>query len=211
MKLFICLLLLVISSCTPYEERTNIKEEHNFYFEEADSVVFLGDTALIEYQNIGSKVINHYVKLDSIGNSTFRSFSVSIFNKISPSKSKIEYLNNNIKFDNYKITYGLDSIKNWRDAIRDGNFNCYKNDSIISNVIIVEKITEGNGTYRNTLLMIDLEEQDTIVFFNHFDPWLVKSYSWEWKNLKPKTWKEYQEEILEYKKIGETLESVEFQ
>ena len=69
---------------------------------------------------------------------------------------------------------------------------------------VIEEITEGNGTYQNTLFLIN-EEMDTTYIFNHYNPHLTKSYEWDWETVTPKPWLDYLKEIKYYQELTDKI------
>jgi hypothetical protein len=193
-KNIILICILIMGSCS------STKEDHfeGNHFEGTTRVETYGDSLRIEFEEKGNITINHLMHLDSSGNVTFINETVSLDNRVDQLKEGLQYGYGIYKIGDYEIRFPkvnqmIDTNAIINNFLRTGKFTCYLNSSPQTEAFVLERILEGNGTYRNKLFLIEPNKGDTIRFFNFYDCWLPLSNSWEWKDLKPMTWEKYLE------------------
>jgi len=199
----------ILSSCTPTLE----EQDPTYHFAGTTRVEIYGDSIRLEYEDSGRVTINHYLRMDTTGKVVFINNSVTVNNMISQTEEIITSKDHSYRIGEYNLVYFHDSIAVWdtlsilNEIFRNGNFNCYINGRLNHQVYIMEQITEGNGTYGNLLYLINPTNNEAFQFFDHYDPSLSRSAVWNWKQIKPKTWKQYKNTKTAINRLSKALSS----
>ncbi len=156
----------------------------------------LKDTAFTSIEKRGDLFIEHYYSYDSLGHMDFETAHVTAYDTISSVlKHTDRRLGTSFKFDNYDIwttSVSLDTFEVLTSLVRKGEFLCFQDTVLVDDALVIERRTEGYGTYRNAGFLVVPSRRDTIPIWSLVDRGLPQPHVWNWDGLVPMTFEEYQ-------------------
>lgn len=156
----------------------------------------LRDTAIFVTENRGDLIIHHYYSYDSLGRIEFETAHVTAYDTItSVLTTSSRGSGSSFAFDSYLIWTPVashDTFMVMTGAVRMGEFLCFRDTTLVRDAVIIERRTEGYGTYENAGFLIVPEAQDTILIWSLVDNNLPRSIMWDWNGLVPMSLEKYQ-------------------
>lgn len=161
-----------------------------------DSLDILRDTAIFVTETRGDLHIHHYYNYDSLGRIDFETAHVSTYDTITSllsTRSRVE--GSSFQSGNYLIWVPVltrDTFSAMTESVRQGDFLCLRDTAIVRDALIIERRTQGYGTYENFGFLVVPDAQDTIRIWSLIDKRLPRPIVWSWDGLVPMSLEEYQ-------------------
>lgn len=171
------------------------------------------DTTITAIERRGEVFVEHYYSYDSLGQIDFETAHVTTYDTAySKLTASARGSGRSFLFKGYAVwtpSTSSDTFDVMTSKVRAGEFLCFRDTTSVHDALIIERRTEGYGTYRNAGFLVIPSAQDTIPIWSLVDRGLARPIVWDWDGLVPMTLEEYQEEKIRFEKFAASLSSKE--
>ena len=176
---------------------------------EASPAATYRDTIITTSEWVNGLLVEHHVLFDTAGQVSLRSEHISMFDTImSALDQDMHHGGHAFRFGPYELwtrAISEDTFKVMVDSVRAGRFLCFRDNVVVPDAMVIERRTEGYGSYRNAGTLVARGTMDTVLLWYVVDRDLPKLAVWNWEEVTPMTYDEYAQLRKELKEVSDHL------
>jgi len=180
--------IVLLGTLLSYHGPVDVETEHNTVYR---------DTILTTSEWVGPLLVEHHVLFGTAGKVSFRSEHVTAFDTAVSMLPPEEHRGGRaFRFGPYQIwtrSTSEDTFQVMIDSVRIGRFLCFKDSVVVPDAMVIERRTEGYGTYGNGGLLVARGTTDTIPLWYVVDRGMPRPIVWNWEEQSPMSWEDYSE------------------